>query len=262
VTGTVRNTDVHLDDIHFVAAGGKGAGKATLSGPAGSSTLGFDVYLNGADLPEAIRAVQEYDRSHGETETHAANDDNLIKRATGGRLDVAMSAQGRPGELSSFTGTGNAAVTRANLGEIQLFGLLSQALSGLSLNFSSLKLDAAHTSFHLQNGRLHFPDLKITGSSAVIDARGDFIFANNGLDFTAKFKPFEENRNLFTAAIGIVINPITSILELKLTGPINNPHWSLDLGSLTSRPDNSTPKAPAPLKETTQVSPEENRQLN
>jgi hypothetical protein len=262
VTGTVRNTDVHLDDIHFVAAGGKGAGKATLSGPSGSSTLGFDVYLNGADLPEAIRAVQEYDRSHSETKAPATKDDNLIKRATGGRLDVAMSAQGKPGELSSFTGTGNAAVTRANLGEIQLFGLLSQALSGLSLNFSSLKLDAAHTSFHLQNGRLHFPDLKITGSSAVIDARGDFIFANNGLDFTAKFKPFEENRNLFTAAIGIVINPITSILELKLTGPINNPHWSLDLGSLTSRHDNSTPKAPAPLKETTQASPEENRQLN
>ncbi len=253
VTGTVRNADVHLADIHFAAAGGKGEGKATLSGPSGSQTLGFDVYLNGADLPEAIRAVQEYDRSQSGTNTQVSNDDNLIKRATGGRLDVAVSAQGKPGDLPSFTGTGNAAVTRANLGEIQLFGLLSQALSGLSLNFSSLKLDSAHTSFNLQNGRLHFPDLKITGSSAAIEARGDFVFATSGLDFTAKFKPFEENRNLFTAAIGIVINPITSILELKLTGPLNNPHWSLDLGSSTPRHDNSPLKASAPPEEATQV---------
>ena len=249
VTGTVRNADVHLDDIHFTAAGGEGVGKATLSGAVGLQTLGFDVYLNGADLPETIRAVQEYERGSVGTKAPAAKDDDLIKRATGGRLDIAMSAQGRPGDLPSFTGTGNAAVTRANLGEIQLFGLLSQALSGLSLNFSSLKLDSAHTSFHLQNGRLHFPDLKITGSSAVIDARGDFVFANNRLDFTAKFKPFEENKNLFTAAIGIVINPITSILELKLTGPLNNPHWSLDLGSLTPRHDNSPPKESAPPEE-------------
>jgi hypothetical protein len=253
VTGTVRNGDVRLDDIHFTAAGGNGAGKASLSGSSGSQTLGFDVYLNGADLPETIRAVQEYDRSQSGTKAKVSKDDNFIKRATGGRLDVAISAQGRPGDLPSFTGTGNAAVTRANLGEIQLFGLLSQALSGLSLNFSSLKLDSAHTSFHLQNGRLHFPDLKITGSSAVIDARGDFVFANTGLDFTAKFKPFEENRNLFTAAIGIVINPITSILELKLTGPLNNPHWSLDLGSLTPRHDDSPPKASTPLNEATEV---------
>ncbi|MEO6996398.1 MAG: AsmA-like C-terminal region-containing protein [Lacunisphaera sp.] len=252
VTGTVRNADVHLNDIHFAAAGGKGEGKASLSGPSGSQTLGFDVYLNGADLPEAIRAVQEYDRSQSGTNVHISKDDSLIKRATGGRLDVAISAQGRPGDLPSFTGTGNAAVTRANLGEIQLFGLLSQALSGLSLNFSSLKLDSAHTSFHLQNGRLHFPDLKITGPSAVIDARGDFVFANTGLDFTAKFKPFEENRNLFTAAIGIVITPITSILELKLTGPLSNPHWSVDLGSLGPRPDNSPPKASTPPEPATQ----------
>jgi hypothetical protein len=28
-----------------------------------------------------------------------------------------------------------------------------------------------------------------------------------------------------------VINPITSILELKLSGPLNKPDWSVDVGS-------------------------------
>jgi uncharacterized protein YhdP len=167
-----------------------------------------------------------------------------MKRASGGRLDVALSARGRPGDLPSFTGNGNAALTGIELGEIHLFGLLSQVLSKLSLNFSSLKLDAARTSFRLESARLHLPDLKITGPSAVIDAHGDYRFATNALDFTAKFKPFEENLNPLTAVLGIVINPITSILELQLNGPLSNPNWSIVVGpSAAPRPE-PPPSAP------------------
>jgi hypothetical protein len=237
VTGRIKGNDVRLDDIQFTALNGKGAGKASLTGQAKARRLGFDLNLNSADLPQTIRAVQEFQaKRHGQN-NNAATTVNFIKRASGGRLDIALSGQGVPDDLSTFVGTGNAALTGANLGEIQLFGLLSQALSGLSLNFSSLKLDSAHTSFRMENGRLHFPDLKITGPSAAIEARGDFIFETTALDFTAKFKPFEESKNLLTAAIGIVINPITSILELKLTGPLNQPNWSIDVGSSTPRHD-------------------------
>jgi uncharacterized protein YhdP len=170
----------------------------------------------------------------------------FMKRAEGGRLDVALSAEGVPGDLASFKGKGNASLTGTELAEIHLFGLLSQVLSGLSLNFSSLKLDAARTSFKLDDGRLHFPDLKITGPSAVIDAHGDYVFATSALDFTAKFKPFEENRNPLTFAIGIVINPITSILELKLSGPLSKPNWSIMVGPSAPppAPPAAGPKAP------------------
>jgi hypothetical protein len=78
----------------------------------------------------------------------------------------------------------------------------------------------------------------------VIDARGDFVLETNALDFTAKFKPFEESRTLLTAAIGIVINPITSILELKLNGPLNKPNWSIELGSSAPRAEPAAPKSP------------------
>src|SRR5205814_283991 len=117
----------------------------------------------------------------------AVSESEFMKRASGGRLDVSMSAHGTPGDLPTFIGSGNAALTGTELAEIHLFGLLSQVLSGLSLNFSSLKLDAARTSFKMDRGRLYFPDLKISGPSAVIDARGDYTFATNALDFTAKF---------------------------------------------------------------------------
>jgi hypothetical protein len=242
VTGGVTGRDVRLDTIEFTAAGGSGSGKAALSGPADYRRLGFDLYLNGADLARSIRAVQEYQANLTGQPVAPVADKKFMQRAEGGRLNVGLSATGEPGELASFTGNGNAALTGTQLGEIHLFGLLSQVLSGLSLKFSSLKLDAAHTSFRLEHGRLLFPDLKITGPSAVIDARGNFTVGTGALDFSARFRPYEDNLNLITAVVGIVLNPLTSILELKLGGLITNPEWSVAVSG--SRPHPEAPAAP------------------
>ncbi len=245
VTGGVTGADVRLDAIEFTTAGGKGTGKATVSGQAEARRIGFDVAVTGADLARSIRAVEEYQANLTGTKPVTVADSKFMKRAEGGRLDVSLSATGRPGDLPSFTGNGNAALTGAELGEIHLFGLLSQVLSGLSLNFTSLKLDTARTSFRMENGRLLFPDLKITGSTAVIDARGNFTFASSALDFTARFKPYEENRNIITGVIGLVMNPLTSILELKLTGPVSKPDWSIVVGGSSSHPEAPAPKSPS-----------------
>jgi hypothetical protein len=254
VTGEVAGNDVRLDTIEFATAGGRGSGKASVYGAGRERLLGFDFYLNGADLARTIRAVEEYQANDTGRKVTSVAESAFMKRAEGGRLDVGLSATGRPGELATFLGNGNAALTGTELGEIHLFGLLSQVLSGLSLNFSSLKLDEARSSFRLDGGRLYFPDLRINGRSAVIDARGNFTFATKALDFTARLKPYEENRNLLTGVIGIVINPLTSILELKLTGPISKPDWSIVVGGSSSHPETpaSTPKPPpvaAPVTE-------------
>ncbi|MES1168367.1 MAG: AsmA-like C-terminal region-containing protein, partial [Oleiharenicola lentus] len=149
--------------------------------------------------------------------------------------------------VASFNGTGNASLTGAELGEVRLFGLLSQVLSGLSLSFSSLKLDAVRTSFTVDNGTAHFPDVKVTGPSAVIDARGNYSFATNALDFNAKFKPYDQPGSLLAAAVGLVMNPLTSILELRLTGPFGDPKWSVDVTAPSSKPTRpAEPKAPPP----------------
>jgi hypothetical protein len=255
VSGRVKGDDVRLESIEFTAAGGRGSGKASVEGNAAKRLLGFDLYVNDADFARSIRAVEEYQANDTGQPVTPTTDSKFMKRAEGGRLNVGLSATGRPGELTSFVGTGNASLTGTELAEIHLFGLLSQVLSGLSLNFSSLKLDEARTSFRLDGGRLYFPDLRISGRSAVIDARGNFNLTNKALDFNARFKPYEENRNLLTGVIGIVINPITSILELQLTGPISKPNWSIMVGSSSAHPEIPVgkpapePPAAAPPKE-------------
>ena len=256
VKGGVTGAEVRLDEIEFTTAGGQGAGKAAVSGPSDYRRLGFDLNLHGADLARTIRAAEEYQANLPGQKTASLAESKFMQRASGGRLDLALSAQGSPGDLVSFTGSGNAALTGAELGEIHLFGLLSQILSGLSLNFSSLKLNAARTSFKLADGRLHFPDLKITGPSAVIEARGDFVFANKALDFIAKFKPSLESNNPLTVVIGLVIKPFTSILELKLNGPLSNPNWSIVAFPSTPSPE-SAPATPPPPTATEPAAPPE-----
>jgi hypothetical protein len=243
VTGGVMGADVNLGNIEFSFAGGTGSGRAALTGPPGTRHLGFDAFLNKANLGRTVRAVQEYHANRLGQPYVPTPEGKFARQAANSSLDVALSAQGDPANIASFKGTGNAALTGAELGEIHLFGLLSQVLSGLSLSFSSLKLDAARSSFELQDGALFFRDLKVTGPSAVIDGRGNFNITTNALDFSAKFKPYEQPESLLAAAVSLVINPLTSILELKLGGRLDDPKWSVKIGS--SSAPNAPPAKPA-----------------
>jgi hypothetical protein len=242
--GGVRGGDVRIDSLEIEVAGGKGTAKASLSGTGDGRRLGFDFYLDGADLVRGIRALQTYESNRAKGEVQASPNAELLKRASGGRLNFALSAHGHPERLTSFGGSGNLEVKGAELGEVHLFGLLSQVLSGLSLNFSSLKLDTLRGSFRLGDGRVHFPDIRVTGPTALIDGKGDFLLEGRTLDFTAGFKPYEGNRNLITGVIGIVVNPLASILELRLTGPVSRPKWTVSLGGAPAR--DPAPAAPVP----------------
>jgi len=239
VSGNVRGDTLQLDQIDLRAAGGTGHGQATLSGPGKNRLLRFELKMKEADLARTIRAVEEFEAERTGIKSESLTDSKFIKRATGGKLELALSAEGNPDTPTRLKGDGTIQLSGAELAEINLFGLLSQLLS-----FSSLKLDAARSSFTMANGSVYFPDVRVTGKSALIDAKGSFSIDSKNLDFTAHLKPYEETRNPLIALASILVNPLTSMFELQLTGPISNPNWKVSLGS-------STPKtiAPEPLIE-------------
>ncbi|MBI2517431.1 MAG: AsmA-like C-terminal region-containing protein [Opitutae bacterium] len=258
VVGGLSADDLRLDTIEFRLAGGTGTGKASLGNLPGARALGFDLYVKDADLARTIRALEQFEAARSGTKIASMTESKFLQRASGGRLELAVSGLGDPDNLlATLKGSGNAQLTGAELGEIHLFGLLSQVLSAVWLNFSSLKLDTARTSFSLADGRVHFPDLRVNGPSAVIDAKGDYLIATKSLDFTARLKPYEETRNPITAVVGIVINPLTSIFELRLTGPLAKPSWSLSFGA-PSLGSSSTPAAPTPPANPVQTAPANN----
>lgn len=248
-TGGASGTDVRLDQIDVQVASGQGTAKVALSGEGEKRRLGFDFYLAGADLVQALRTLNEFEQARTPGDAPVSPNREFLKRASGGRLNFALSAQGNPDDLAGFRGSGNLEIVGAELGEIHLFGLLSQVLSGLSLSFSSLKLDTLRGSYQLADGRVNFPDLRVTGPTAAIEARGKYVILDKTLDFTARLRPYEANRNIITGVIGIVVNPLAGILEMRLTGPIRKPNWSLSLGSSSTR--EKAPASPdAPVEDT------------
>ncbi len=233
--GSMLHSSLRIDPVDFGFAGGAGEGRMSLEGDADQRKLGLDLGIKGADLARTLTILEKF----AVTQSGKQAENKFIKRADGGKLDLSGSVQGNPAVPAEMRGGGSFQISGAMLGEVRLFGALSQALSAVALNFSSLKLDAARSSFQLGDGRLHFPDLKITGPSALIEARGDYLLAGKSLDFVAKLRPYQESHNPIANVVGIVIDPIASIFELKLTGPLSKPSWSVSLGS-------SANKAPVP----------------
>ena len=244
VEGGLSGADLRLDRIDFSLAGGTGSAKAALGGPAGARWVGLDFFLKDADLARTIRGAEALAAARAGAGSGPLADSRFIKRASGGKLELALSAQAPLDHPQDLRGNGNVQITGAELGEINLFGVLSQVLSAFWLKFSTLKLDSARSSFTLGDGRVHFPDVRISGPSAVIDAKGDYLITPKTLDFTARLKPYEETRNPLTLVMGLVINPLTSIFELNLSGPIAKPNWSVSLGS--SGAERPIPPAAAP----------------
>lgn len=245
--GGASGAEVRLDRILIGVAGGRGTAKASYSSATGARKLGFDFYIENADMVRAIRAMHEFEVARDGADANASPNKELLKRASGGKLQFAVSAQGNPDDLKSFVGSGNVQLAGAELGEVHLFGLLSQVLSSLSLNFSSLKLDTLRASYKLEAGLVTFPDVRVTGPTALIEGKGDYRLSDRTLDFTAKFKPYEENRNPLTFVVGMVVNPLASILDLRLTGPIQKPNWSVSIlgtggaGRAPEKPDEPSP---------------------
>lgn len=227
-TARVDDDDVHVDDIAAVFAGGDLRGQAKLQGLSGEQRLGFDAVLTAAELGRSIQTVEDYSATRAGRPPSPQS--RFQQKIAAGRLDLALSAEGTARDIYSFHGTGNAQISGAELGEINMLGILSALLRRTLLNFSTLQLDAARANFTLEGRKLAFSEVKLTGPQAALDAQGDYFLDTKAVAFTSKIYPFQESRGLIGTAVGAVLAPFSQVLEVKLTGQLANPDWAFVLG--------------------------------
>jgi hypothetical protein len=141
---------------------------------------------------------------------------------------------------------------------LNLFGPLSEALSGSFVNFGSFSLTSVDAPFELQGDQVRFEELRVSGPSALIQAKGYYRLRDGSLNFTTKIFPFDESSTVLGSAVGFVLKPLSQVLEVKLSGTLNNPNWvfaygpsrllnSLIGGGKSAPPDGvpvNSPKAP------------------
>ncbi len=253
---TLRDDVLLLENLEVGFAGGRGTGRAELSGWDDEHRLAFDLSLQDAFLGESIRTLETWSAlRRGATPPPVSR---FQRQVAAGRLNLGLSAEGRYDDPYSLHGAGNAVITGADLGEINLLGVLSSLLRPTIFNFTTLQLDSARANFDLRGHTLEFHDLRFTGPRAAIDAEGGYRIDTKGLSFLAKVRPFELSEGLLGSTVGVMLTPLYSVLEVKLTGTLDAPAWSFVYGPtnlfrvLSGEPPEApppTPPAPTPASE-------------
>ena len=230
-TAAFENGELDLRQVEAGFAGGTLNGSARLAGPAEARRLAFNAVLKGADLARAANSLEEI-QLPGKTATRAHPGNRFLRRASGGRLDATLTAEGRYRQPYSFQGAGQVTIAGKELGEINLFGPLSELLRKTLLNFTSLRLDGAQASFKLEGNKLDFGQVKLTGPTAAIEARGEYWLEAKTLDFNAVVFPLHQSNLVLADALGALLTPLSSFLELRLTGSLEKPSWTFLFGPI------------------------------
>ena len=253
-TARMKGEEIAVEKFGAAFAGGTATGNARLWGRGDGRRLGFNVAIDEAALGRAAGTLQAFlARRRG---APPPPPDRFVQERANVRLDVAASGEGRPDDPFSFKGDGNAVLRGAGLGEVPLLGLLSELFT-----FTSLRFTEARGNFRIDGARLLFPKVELRGANSAIDAHGDFLLGRNELNFNAKVFPFQESGNVLKSVVGAVLTPLSTVLEVKLTGTLEKPAWSLAMGptnllrSMTEAPADRKVPAPEPAAPTTPAKP-------
>lgn len=209
--------------LEFGFAGGTVTGSVQSWGPEERRRAGFALSLREGSVREAATALETYSaRRRGEPP--AANS-AYIEGTAQVRMALDLEAEGYTDDPYSFKGTGHASLGGQGLGRVRLLGLLSELL-----NFTALRFDALRTDFTLEGDKLDFPHVNLTGPDAAVTARGTYQLARKELDFYARVFPFQESRFILKSVVGLVLTPLSGVLEVKLTGRLDKPEWAFVIG--------------------------------
>jgi hypothetical protein len=227
---------IELPVLAFGFAGGRAQGQATLQGPGDARRLGFNITLAGANLGAVTQVAGRFQpaapvATAAPLAAKVAEAARLRQeRLDRGRVDFNLSAEGLYGDFHSFKGGGRGVVTGTELGQLNLFGPLSEVLRGSIINLGSFSLTAVDAPFELEGDRVRFDELKVTGPSALLQAKGYYHLNGGSLDFSAKVYPFDEATSILGSAVGLVLNPLSRVFEVRLQGTLANPSWIFAYG--------------------------------
>ena len=219
----VRDDVIDLTPVEVGFAGGIAGGRIMIDGPDTVRRLGFDLALNHASLREAAISLEKF--SAYRRGSPLAPTSTYIEGTAKVNLDLNLSASGLLEDPYSFTGSGRADLSGPGLGRIRLLGLLSELVYFTNLSFNSLSTD-----FTVERTKLVFPNISLTGANAAINAHGDYLLAERTVDFNARIYPFQESKFILKTVVGAVLSPLSNVLEVKLTGQLEKPAWSLVMG--------------------------------
>jgi hypothetical protein len=235
----LHDDDLVLEPIEVGFAGGIASGRARVWGRDAGRRLGIDYTLRNASLTQAVTIVEAYAAQRKGLPPPPPG--KFVHGKASVRLDLGVSAEGLYDDVFSYRGTGNATLAGDTLGQVHMLGLLSELLS-----FTSLRFTTARASFKIEGPRLVFPQIVMAGANSVIEGHGTYALDRHELDFTARVNPFQESSFIPSALLGAMLTPFSSVLEVKLTGSLDQPAWAFVHGPTNFLRNLTRPATPGP----------------
>ncbi len=222
----IEGNEWKLENLAAKIAEGDVVGSARKWTEADNERLALDLRLVWLDLAQATTILSEWQSAN----SGQPNELDLENRFSG-RVTLDLNATGDYGDFQSFSGDGNFRIREADLAELHLLGLLSRALRSTPLRFTSLHFSEADSVFRVEPGKVHFSDLRLSGPGSALHASGDYLMADETLDFSLKLFFLQESPIPFLSTIlSPVLNPLAHVTEIRLTGPAGAPNWRFLLG--------------------------------
>ena len=143
------------------------------------------------------------------------------------------------------TGAGRATVRGGLLFQTKLFSGLSAILAKIIPDFTLFAQTDASGTYGIRNSRVTSRDIQLQGTVFSVKAAGDYAF-NGGLDYRVEVQLLRGGP--VAALVRLAMLPVTRLLEFRLTGTFEDPHWrplNLNPAELFSNGDKPAEK-PAP----------------
>ena len=211
----------------------------------GQGQLNFKMESNGSEdkvalnfsLKDASKSLLIQDiiraKKSGFIDKFSTNDNELDNvdnvPSTKGSLSLSIQAEGPLNNPLQFEGTGIIHLKEPKIGQINLFGKISEGLSNLKIPLPSdaFSFNELIIPFVLNNETMIFDNLNLTGPLSKVQAEGSFNLSSGTIDLIAKLSligniPLPIIRNLIQLA-----DPLSKIAEIKMTGDYQNPKWEL-----------------------------------
>ena len=127
-------------------------------------------------------------------------------------------------------GYGSFWIRDANLGQWPLMGPLSQMLKSRWFAFATLRFHSADGNLLFGPSEVRVPYLNLWGDEHAAVATGSIDTQKLTLDFTVRLRTFAGSKQTFNV-LAPLMQPIASVLEARLTGPVQKPQWNLRLSA-------------------------------
>lgn len=184
----------------------------------GSAPYRFDARITGIDLAKMLQQTTTGDHSR-----------------TRGQLSAALNftANASTGFWQSVQGGGRVEIENGRLADVPLLGGFSRLIRNSFPAFNLFSLTTLSADYALHDGAVWSDNVQLGGT--ILSARGRGSYSpESGLNFVVQTEPLRqtrENKEWYQAqlwaadALRLGISPLFRLLEVELTGRLDNPDW-------------------------------------